>query len=99
MPGSSCVDLALVDVQRKFDDAMIPFILNDDQAAGATNTFEGFACSDLSPSSRRFLYCLNLVGQFRALLINYGQLTTANMKVVARHLKRPPGGSRRNAAP
>src|SRR5262245_46638692 len=89
MPGSSCVDLALVDVERKFSDTLFPFILNNDHT--------GLVCSDLSPSPLRFLYCLNVVGQFGAFLINYGHLTTANMKVVARHLKRPPGGSQRNA--
>src|SRR5262245_39658427 len=87
MPGSSCVDLALVDVERKFSDTLFPFILNNDHT--------GLVCSDLSPSPLRFLYCLNVVGQFGAFLINYGHLTMANMKIVARHSVRPPLGEER----
>ena len=87
MLGSSCVGLALVDVERKFSDTIFLFILN--------NNHTGLVCSDLSPSPFRFLYCLNVIGQLNAILINYGHLTTANMKVVARHSVRPPLGEER----
>jgi hypothetical protein len=85
--------MALANVERKFEDAALQFILNDDHAALGRDASEGLACSDLSTSSRRFLRCLNVAGQFDAFLINYGQLTTANMKVVARHSKGPPRSS------
>src|SRR5262245_2377055 len=81
---------ALVDVERKFDDAIIPFILNNDRTT--------LVCTDLSTSSRRLFYCLYLVRQFHAFPINYSQLTTPNMKIVARHSKGPPGGNQRSMA-
>jgi hypothetical protein len=86
--------MALANVERKFEDAALQFILNDDHAALGRSASEGLACSDLLTSPRRFLRCLNVAGQFDALLINYGQLTTANMKVVARHSKGPPRSQR-----
>ena len=60
MLGSSYMDLALVDVERKFSDTFFLFILNNDHT--------GLVCSDLSPSPLRFLYCLNVVGEFNAFL-------------------------------
>jgi len=80
--GSSGVDLALVDIERKYGDTIFPLILNNDHT--------DLTCIDLPLSPLRFLYCLNVVSQFNAYLINYGHLTTSNMKVVARHLVRPP---------
>jgi hypothetical protein len=77
--------LALVDVDLKFGNATVPFILNNDRTALVSN---------LSTALRRFSDCLNVVDQFNTVPINYGHLTMANMKVVARHLEQPPGGKR-----
>src|SRR5262245_20917622 len=85
-PLSPKADWVLVEIERKFRDTIFSFILNNDDT--------GLVSSNLSPSPLRFLYCLNVVGQFDAFLINHGHLTTANMKVVARHLVRPPLGER-----
>lgn len=69
--------LALVDVEREFGNTIIPFILDIDRAL--------LVCRDLSTSSHRLLYCLNVVGQFHAFPINDGQATTADMKIVTGH--------------